>query len=209
MQNYTLYVESSLIEVILDDINICDLQNDFNTEGINNKSDALLALVQSLKAENLIDGVGFQSHFIIGELPTDLQANLQRFVDAGVEVAITELDIRTELPLTSALETQQSIDYTTVINACQAVEKCVGVVSILTFWNSQVQPKFCLIRQPGESLICILGFRARSLVRAGLFCGMVSLLSSVIQHNSNERYYPSTDSYNEKPSFQAALSALQ
>ena len=107
------------------------LQNDFNTEGINNKSNALLSLVQSLKSENLIDGVGFQSHFIIGELPPDLQANLQRFVDAGVEVAITELDIRTELPLTAALETQQSVDYTTVINACQAVEKCVGVVSVM------------------------------------------------------------------------------
>ena len=89
----------------------------------------MFSLVQSLKAENLIDGVGFQSHFVIGELPPDLQANLQRFVDAGVEVAITELDIRTELPLTAALETQQSKDYATIVNACQAVEKCVGIVS--------------------------------------------------------------------------------
>ena len=72
-------------------------QNDFNTEGINNKSDALLALVKSLKSEGLIDGVGFQSHFIVGEVPPDLQANLQRFVDAGVEVAITELDIRVRI----------------------------------------------------------------------------------------------------------------
>ena len=54
----------------------------------------MLALVQSLKAQNLIDGVGFQSHFIVGEVPTDLQANLQRFADAGVDVAITELDVR-------------------------------------------------------------------------------------------------------------------
>lgn len=30
----------------------------------------------------------------MGEVPQDLQANLQRFVDAGVEVAITELDVR-------------------------------------------------------------------------------------------------------------------
>ena len=54
----------------------------------------MLALVQSLKAQNLIDGVGFQSHFIVGEVTTDLQANLQRFADAGVDVAITELDVR-------------------------------------------------------------------------------------------------------------------
>ena len=57
----------------------------------------MLALVQSLKAQNLIDGVGFQSHFIVGEVPTDLQANLQRFADAGVDVAITELDVRVRL----------------------------------------------------------------------------------------------------------------
>ena len=54
----------------------------------------MLALVQSLKAQNLIDGVGFQSHFIVSEVPTDLQANLQRFADEGVDVAITELDVR-------------------------------------------------------------------------------------------------------------------
>jgi endo-1,4-beta-xylanase len=70
------------------------LQNDFNTEGVNAKSDALLALVTDLKSQNLIDGVGFQSHFIVGEVPQDLQTNLERFVAAGVEVAITELDVR-------------------------------------------------------------------------------------------------------------------
>lgn len=63
-------------------------QNDFNIEGVNNKSDAMLALVQSLKKQNLIDGIGFESHFIAGELPQDLQTNIQRFTDAGVEVAM-------------------------------------------------------------------------------------------------------------------------
>lgn len=33
----------------------------------------------------------------MGEVPPDLQANLQRFVDAGVEVAITELDVRVSM----------------------------------------------------------------------------------------------------------------
>ena len=73
------------------------VQNDFNTEGINAKSNALLSTVQGLKAQNLIDGVGFQCHFIVGQVPTTLQANLQRFVNAGVEVALTELDIRVRM----------------------------------------------------------------------------------------------------------------
>jgi GH35 family endo-1,4-beta-xylanase len=71
-----------------------EVQNDYNTEGINAKSDALYKIAKALKKKKLIDGIGFQSHFIIGEVPTTLQANLQRFADLGLEVAITELDIR-------------------------------------------------------------------------------------------------------------------
>lgn len=78
-------------------------QNDFNTEGENAKSNALLSLVKTLKAQNLIDGVGFQSHFIVGEVPTDLQANLQRFADVGVDIAITELDVRVSILNASAV----------------------------------------------------------------------------------------------------------
>jgi endo-1,4-beta-xylanase len=68
--------------------------NDYNTEGINAKSDALYAIAKKLKKKKLIDGIGFQSHFIVGEVPTTLQANLQRFADLGLEVALTEIDIR-------------------------------------------------------------------------------------------------------------------
>ncbi|KAH8109068.1 glycoside hydrolase superfamily [Phellopilus nigrolimitatus] len=103
--------------------------NDFGTEGENTKSNALLSLVKTLKASNLIDGVGFQSHFIVGEAPTDLQANLQRFADAGVDVAITELDVRMTTPASAANLTQQATDYAFVINACQAVSRCVGITT--------------------------------------------------------------------------------
>jgi endo-1,4-beta-xylanase len=47
------------------------------------------------------------------------------------EVAFTELDIRMTLPATNALLEQQKTDYQTVISACVAVEKCIGV----TIWD--------------------------------------------------------------------------
>ncbi len=72
----------------------------------------MLSLVQSLKALNLIDGVGFQSHFIVGEVPQDLQTNLQRFANAGVDVAITELDVRVLLAVYSG----RSLAYSISIN---------------------------------------------------------------------------------------------
>lgn len=106
--------------------------NDFNIEGLGAKSTAMVNLVKSLQAQKVpIDGIGVQAHMIVGELPTTIQQNLQQFVDLGVEVAITELDVRMTLPATPALLAQQKKDYETVITACKNVKKCVGV----TVWD--------------------------------------------------------------------------
>lgn len=106
--------------------------NDYNIEGINAKSNALFNLVQNLRNQGVeIEGVGFQGHFIVGQVPGDIVANLQRFANLGLDVAITELDIRMTLPSTPALLQQQAQDYVTVFNACYAVSRCLGV----TIWG--------------------------------------------------------------------------
>ncbi|THG99994.1 hypothetical protein EW026_g2455 [Hermanssonia centrifuga] len=101
--------------------------NDYNVESPGAKSTALQNLVKSLKSSGApIDGVGLQAHFIVGEVPSQasLQQNMEAFTALGVEVAITELDIRMTLPSTTALLTQQEKDYQTVIAACAAVQGC-------------------------------------------------------------------------------------
>jgi endo-1,4-beta-xylanase len=106
--------------------------NDYGVEGQNAKSNALYDLVKTLRAQGVpIDGVGFQSHFSVGALPSDYQANLQRFADLGVDVAITELDIAVPTPASSADLMKQASDYATVVNACLAVSRCVGI----TVWG--------------------------------------------------------------------------
>lgn len=106
--------------------------NDYNIEGPGAKATAMLNLVKTLQSQNVpIDGVGFQCHFIVGELPSGFQQNLEAFTALGIEVAITELDIRMTLPSTPALLAQQKTDYNTVISACEAVEKCIGI----TIWD--------------------------------------------------------------------------
>ncbi|KXN86049.1 Endo-1,4-beta-xylanase [Leucoagaricus sp. SymC.cos] len=106
--------------------------NDFNIEGTGAKSTAMANLVSSLKDQDVpINGIGVQAHLIVGEVPTTLKQNLQNFANLGVEVAITELDIRMTLPATDALLAQQQRDYQTVIEACKAVSACVGV----TVWD--------------------------------------------------------------------------
>ena len=106
--------------------------NDFNIEGVNAKSTAMLNLVKLLKSQGVpIDGVGFESHFVLGQVPTSLQQNIARFTAIGVSVEITELDVRMTLPATSAKLTQQASDYRTVVNACLAVSGCRAI----TVWE--------------------------------------------------------------------------
>jgi endo-1,4-beta-xylanase len=69
---------------------------------------------------------------------------MEAFTALGVEIAITELDIRMQLPETAALLEQQKSDYQTVISACKAVSGCIGV----TIWDytdlySWVPSTFC------------------------------------------------------------------
>jgi endo-1,4-beta-xylanase len=56
---------------------------------------------------------------------------MKAFTDLGVDVAITELDIRTSNPSTTAYYTQQAADYASTIGACAQTARCVGV----TIWD--------------------------------------------------------------------------
>ncbi|KIJ66930.1 glycoside hydrolase family 10 protein [Hydnomerulius pinastri MD-312] len=128
----TTYVSIALQAARAADPNAKLYINDYNIEGTGAKSTAMVNLVKSLQASGVpIDGIGVQAHLIVGEVPSTLQANLQQFAALGVDVAITELDIRMTLPATTALLTQQQKDYQTVIAACKAVSRCVGV----TVWD--------------------------------------------------------------------------
>jgi len=108
--------------------------NDYNIEFAGAKSTTAQGIVKMLKEANIrIDGVGLQSHFIVGETPSiDAQiSNMRAFTDLDVDVAITELDIRLELPATEANLAQQKLDYETTVGACMQVERCVGI----TVWD--------------------------------------------------------------------------
>jgi endo-1,4-beta-xylanase len=102
--------------------------NDYNIEGENAKSNAMFSLAQSLLAQGVpLNGIGFESHFILGQVPSDMEANMQRFANLGLDVAVTELDDRITLPATSANLAQQATDFANVVKDCLGVSRCVGV----------------------------------------------------------------------------------
>jgi len=97
--------------------------NDYNTDGINAKSTGIYTMVRDFKSRGVpIDCVGFQSH-LGTSMPSDYQANLQRFADLGVDVQITELDIQQG--------SNQANAYRQVTEACLAVSRCTGI----TVWG--------------------------------------------------------------------------
>ncbi|MCE7079541.1 endo-1,4-beta-xylanase [Streptomyces sp. ST2-7A] len=111
--------------------------NDYNVESVNPKSDAYYTLVQEL----LDDGVPVHGFAVQGHLstrygfPGDLEQNLLRFDDLGLETAVTELDVRMDLPAsgrpTKAQLVQQAEYYDRALSACLAVEGC----NSFTIWG--------------------------------------------------------------------------
>ncbi|KAI0780264.1 endo-beta-1,4-glucanase [Fomes fomentarius] len=142
--------------------------NEFNVEGTGPKATGLKNLVRTLKSQGVpIDGVGLQSHFIVGQVPTTLVQNMQEFAALGVEVAITELDIRMTLPETAALLQQQQRDFQTVVAACQAVPACVGI----TLWDFTDKFSFVPGAFPGQGAATPWD---QNLVRKPAFDGIVA-----------------------------------
>lgn len=88
--------------------------NDYSIELPGAKSDRLYALVKDLLAQGVpIDGVGFQGHIQGPEVPNfeAVQTNFQRFADLGLEVQITELDVRLPEPADEAALESQAVIY--------------------------------------------------------------------------------------------------
>jgi endo-1,4-beta-xylanase len=107
--------------------------NDYNLESIGPKSDAALALVRQLKAQRVpIDGVGFQGHLGIQyPYPETFGENLERFAAAGVDVGITEADVRMILPVTPEKLATQARYFGDMMRSCVAVRRCVS----FTLWG--------------------------------------------------------------------------
>jgi endo-1,4-beta-xylanase len=109
--------------------------NDYGGEGLNQKSDRIYELAQSLRALGLLDGVGLQMHVSASNRPSDasIAANMARLVNLGLLVNISEMDVRIrDLPgtLASRLDAQKSV-YHAVVGLCVSEPRCEGV----TFWG--------------------------------------------------------------------------
>jgi len=107
--------------------------NDYNIEGVNPKSNAVYNLLRRLRAEGVpVQGVGLQSHFDIQyNYPPDILANMQRFAALGVNVSVTEADVRMDLPVDPTKLQAQAGAYDALLSSCLLVKRCKN----FTFWG--------------------------------------------------------------------------
>ncbi len=112
----------------------------YNDDGIGlpgRHQDGVYNLVRDLKAKGLIDGVGFQSHIsntYYIDTPA-LVSSLNRFASLGLQVAITEADVRIQVddrPMSHADSLQLQRDrYVRLAAACYQVGACTS----FTVWG--------------------------------------------------------------------------
>jgi endo-1,4-beta-xylanase len=121
--------------------------NDYNTEGLNPKSDAIYTMVKNLLAKGVpIDGVGFQTHIDMNfsVQGVQMQKNLQRFRDLGLEVQLTEVDVQLRgTALQAERLTAQARVYKDLMQICLSVQCTAFVTWGFTdaySWRSAQQP---------------------------------------------------------------------
>lgn len=142
--------------------------NDYAIESINDKSNGLYEFVKKLLSQGVpIDGVGFQGHFNIGGkippeyetilkplIPDEFEQVLKRFIDLGIEVCLTELDVGSYEEVDDSLLKKQAEDFATAYKICKSLSRCAGVTTwdftdkhtyaperSAALWDANIEPK--------------------------------------------------------------------
>jgi len=124
--------------------------NDYAFEAGGRKFEAILAMARDFKKRGVpLDGIGFQCHFTLDSISTaTLERTMRAFTDLGLEVHITELDVRLPVDATGHASQhdadRQAHLYADVVRACLAVRGCT-VIQVWGFtdarsWISRVFP---------------------------------------------------------------------
>jgi endo-1,4-beta-xylanase len=124
----TKYIEQALRWARDADPNAKLFYNDYGAEEINKKSDAIYKMAKDFKKRGVpLDGIGFQTHVTLKfddpEKLSSYAKNLERFANLGLELHITELDIRLSDPSEASLNAQAKL-YGEITTLCVRQPAC-------------------------------------------------------------------------------------
>jgi len=105
--------------------------NDYGAEGLNPKSEAVYHLLRDLlDAAVPVHGVGLQMHVPVQghPRPDDVAANMARLAGLGLEIHITEMDVRLPLPVTEEALAAQARVYGDLLQVCLDCPACTALI---------------------------------------------------------------------------------
>jgi endo-1,4-beta-xylanase len=105
--------------------------NDYGAEGLGRKSDRVYDLVKGMLERGVpIHGVGLQLHLATSGAPKleNVQRNIERLGELGLQVHITEIDIRLPDDASADLFETQAKMYRDYLEVCLAAENCTAFV---------------------------------------------------------------------------------
>lgn len=104
--------------------------NDYSAEAMNRKSDGVYHLLRDLKSRGVpVDGVGWQMHELNGfRAGAEHRENARRLVALGLELSITEMDVRMKLPASKDDYGRQAEGYAGAAEFCLSEPKCKALV---------------------------------------------------------------------------------
>jgi endo-1,4-beta-xylanase len=131
----TAYIEQALQWARAANPNAKLFYNDYAADVVNRKSDAIFAMASDFKKRGVpLDGIGFQMHLDLSAKNSNwlasVERNLKRFSDLGLEIHITELDIRLNGADSAALNAQAEL-YSDIAKLCVANSRC----KVLQTWG--------------------------------------------------------------------------
>ena len=105
--------------------------NDYDAEMINKKSDAIYEMAKDFKKRGVpLDGIGFQMHvslkFDAAAKLASVAKNLERFAKLGLELQITELDVRLNDSSAASLGAQAKL-YGAITTLCVQQPACKAI----------------------------------------------------------------------------------
>ncbi|NQU08389.1 MAG: endo-1,4-beta-xylanase [Candidatus Abyssubacteria bacterium] len=105
--------------------------NDYGGEGLSDKSDAIYALARDLLQRGVpIHGVGLEMHVGLDWFPEPetVAANMKRLAALGLQVHITEMDVKIKTPVTRKELFAQARVYRDMLNVCLSADNCTAFV---------------------------------------------------------------------------------
>jgi endo-1,4-beta-xylanase len=106
--------------------------NETGGEGGGPKSEATYKLVKGMRDRGVpLDGVGLQMHVTLERAPQveALSSNIQRLGKLGLDVQITEMDVRIPVPPSEADLAAQAAVYRNVAQSCLANSNCKALLT--------------------------------------------------------------------------------